>query len=113
MRSYHQQGAIVYEELDEECRPFQLPSEKVLQFIENNHGWIIERHAYANKNYYNTKHKKGKHHPAFSANSGEGVHVLIVEINSLKYVVGMCKVGDKLVGPDPIPFHNSGRNSER
>jgi len=103
----------MYEELDAECRPFQLPSEKVLQFIEVNHRWIIERYAFANKKYYNTKHKEGKNHPAFSANSGTGVHVLIVEIDGLKYVVGDCKVGDKLVGPDPIPFHNSGRTRER
>ena len=103
----------MFEELDEECRPFQLPSEKVLQFIEGNHGWIIERYAFANQKYYNPRHKEGKHHPAFSANSGEGVHVLIVEIDDLKYVVGACKVGDKLIGPEPIPFHNSGRNSDR
>ncbi len=103
----------MFEELDPECRPFQLPSEKVLCFIETNHKWVIERYAYANQNYYNTKHKEGKWHPAFSANSGEGKHVLVVEINDLKYVVGPCRVGDKLVGPDPIPFHNSGRKSEQ
>ena len=105
----------MYEELDEECRPFQLPSEKVLQFIEVNHRWVIERYAFANRNYYNTKHKKGKHHPAFWANSGEGkgVHVPIVEIDGLKYVVGPCKVGDKLVGPDPVPFHKPGRKRDQ
>ena len=29
----------MFEELDPECRPFQLPSEKVLCFIEARHGW--------------------------------------------------------------------------
>ena len=103
----------MYEELDPDCRPFRLPSEKVLCFIEANHKWIIERYAYANQAYYNTKHREGRHHPAFSANSGEGAHILVVEINELKYCVGPCKVGDKLVGPDPIPFHNSGRSRGR
>ena len=103
----------MFEELDPDCRPFQLPSEEVLQFIETNHKWIIERHAFANQAYYNPRHKEGKHHPAFSANGGDGEHVLIVEINDLKYVVGACKVGDRLVGPEPIPFHNSGRNGRR
>ena len=105
----------MFEELDEECRPFQLPSEKVLRYIEDKHGWIIERYAFASQNYYNTRHEEGKHHPAFHANSGEGHHVPVVEIDGLKYVVGRCLEKPSLVGPEPIPFHrmNPGRNNGR
>jgi hypothetical protein len=92
-------------------KPFRLPSEKKLTYIERGRGITIQRDAFASKDYYNTDHYEGRDHPVRWSNNGEGAHVPLVEIDKLIYVVG--KHGGNTRLPIPLSSMNEGRKIER